>query len=159
MYGKKTRKACLKFDPNRRCNSLGNADSCIIYWLRPHDLWSKIIINLSVIFGASCPDTSIASLVLPGHITAFFKQPKASLLSAIHLIIWICRDLWNFTQYRLCLDRDSNRRSSSSLHYSQSCVFCYSNYGGETDVSLNFGRFYGPIVRPRMRMNEWTIFF
>jgi hypothetical protein len=30
----------------------------------------------------------------------------------------------------------------------------YSNYGGETDVSLNCGRFYGPLVHPRMRMNE-----
>jgi hypothetical protein len=30
----------------------------------------------------------------------------------------------------------------------------YSDYGGETDVSLNCGRFYGPFVRPRMRMSE-----
>jgi hypothetical protein len=34
-------------------------------------------------------------------------------------------------------------------------VLWYSDYGDETDVSLNCGRFYGPIVRPRMRMNEW----
>jgi hypothetical protein len=26
--------------------------------------------------------------------------------------------------------------------------------GGETDVSLNCGRFYGPSVRPRVRMSE-----
>jgi hypothetical protein len=31
--------------------------------------------------------------------------------------------------------------------------FWYSGYGGETDVSLNCGRFYGP-TRPRMRMKE-----
>jgi hypothetical protein len=39
----------------------------------------------------------------------------------------------------------------------------FSGYGGETDVSPDCGRFYGPFVRPRMRMsegvNEWTIFF
>jgi hypothetical protein len=38
-------------------------------------------------------------------------------------------------------------------------MFWYSDYGGKTDVSLNCGRFYGPTVRPRMRMNERTIFF
>jgi hypothetical protein len=43
-------------------------------------------------------------------------------------------------------------------------LFWCSDYGGETDVSLNCCRFYGPIVRPRMRMNdcmmsERTIFF
>jgi hypothetical protein len=32
--------------------------------------------------------------------------------------------------------------------------FWYSGYGGETDVSLNCGRFYGPSVRPKMRMSE-----
>jgi hypothetical protein len=32
--------------------------------------------------------------------------------------------------------------------------FWNSDYGGETEVSLNYGRFYGPIVRPRRRMNE-----
>jgi hypothetical protein len=46
--------------------------------------------------------------------------------------------------------------------------FLYSGYGGETDVSLACSRFYGPFVRPRMRMsedgwrwvNEWmNIFF
>jgi hypothetical protein len=44
--------------------------------------------------------------------------------------------------------------------------FWYFDYGGETDVSLNCGRFYGSVVRPRMRMsegmkwiNERTIFF
>jgi hypothetical protein len=30
----------------------------------------------------------------------------------------------------------------------------YSDYRGETDVSLNCDHFYGPIVRPRMRMSE-----
>jgi hypothetical protein len=46
-------------------------------------------------------------------------------------------------------------------------VFWYSDYGGESDVSLNCGSFYGPTVRPQMRMsewanewmNEWTFFF
>jgi hypothetical protein len=46
-------------------------------------------------------------------------------------------------------------------------LFWYSGYGGETHVSLNCDRFYGPIVRLRMRMNkgvnecmkERTIFF
>jgi hypothetical protein len=33
-------------------------------------------------------------------------------------------------------------------------VLWYSDYGGGTDVSLDCGRFHGPIVRPRMRMNE-----
>jgi hypothetical protein len=33
-------------------------------------------------------------------------------------------------------------------------IFCYSGYGGETDVSLDCGRFYGPFVRPQMRMIE-----
>jgi hypothetical protein len=30
----------------------------------------------------------------------------------------------------------------------------YFGYGSETDVSLDCGRFYGPFVRPRMRMSE-----
>jgi hypothetical protein len=38
---------------------------------------------------------------------------------------------------------------------SWSVLFWYSVDGGKTDVLLNCGRFYGPIVRPRMRMNEW----
>jgi hypothetical protein len=42
-------------------------------------------------------------------------------------------------------------RSAIVLH---GTVFWYSDYGGETDVSLNCGRFYGPTVPPRMRMNE-----
>jgi hypothetical protein len=33
-------------------------------------------------------------------------------------------------------------------------LFWYSGYGGETDISLNCGRFYGTFVRPRMRMSE-----
>jgi hypothetical protein len=43
-------------------------------------------------------------------------------------------------------------RLCKGLHYG---IFWYSDYEGETDVSLNCGRFYGPVVRPRMRMNEW----
>jgi hypothetical protein len=35
----------------------------------------------------------------------------------------------------------------------QCTTFWYSDYGGETDVSLNCGLFYGPIVHPQMRMN------
>jgi hypothetical protein len=42
-------------------------------------------------------------------------------------------------------------------------TFWYSGHGGETDVSLDRGRFFGPFVRPRMRMregvNEWINFF
>jgi hypothetical protein len=38
------------------------------------------------------------------------------------------------------------------------CIL-YSDYGGETDVSLNCGRFCGPIVRPRRRMNELKNYF
>jgi hypothetical protein len=42
-------------------------------------------------------------------------------------------------------------------------MFWYSDYGGDTDVSLDCGRFYGAVVRPRMRMsegvNEITIFW
>jgi hypothetical protein len=34
-------------------------------------------------------------------------------------------------------------------------LFWYSGYGGETHVSLDCSRFYGPIGRPRMKMNEW----
>jgi hypothetical protein len=34
-------------------------------------------------------------------------------------------------------------------------IFWYSDYGGETDVSLNCGHFYGPIVHPHTRMNKW----
>jgi hypothetical protein len=33
-------------------------------------------------------------------------------------------------------------------------IFWYSDYGGDTDVSLDCGRFYGPFVRPQMRMSE-----
>jgi hypothetical protein len=34
------------------------------------------------------------------------------------------------------------------------CWHSDSGYGGATDVSLNCGRFYGPVIRPRM--NEWV---
>jgi hypothetical protein len=37
--------------------------------------------------------------------------------------------------------------------YGLQCLMMYSDYEGETNVSLIYGRFYGPIVRPRMRMN------
>jgi hypothetical protein len=53
---------------------------------------------------------------------------------------------------------------SKILQY-QTSLFWYSGHGGETDVSLDCGRFYWPFVRPRMRMservNEWVkeIFF
>jgi hypothetical protein len=47
--------------------------------------------------------------------------------------------------YIYCTFRSSNN---------QVLVFWYSDYGAETDVSLNCGHFYGPIVRPRVRMNE-----
>jgi hypothetical protein len=49
----------------------------------------------------------------------------------------------------------SNKLSASTFfpsYFTTEKVFWYSGYGGETDVSLNCGLFYGPIVRPRMRM-------
>jgi hypothetical protein len=53
---------------------------------------------------------------------------------------------------------------SSSFHFNLMLYklnrFWYSDYGVQTVVSLNCGRFYGSFVRPRMRwmcerMNEW----
>jgi hypothetical protein len=38
--------------------------------------------------------------------------------------------------------------------FSDAVSITCSDYGGRTDVSLGCGRFYGPIVRPRMRMSE-----
>jgi hypothetical protein len=56
---------------------------------------------------------------------------------------------------------DSRRQYMNPKRFS----FWYSDYGGESDVSLNCGRFYGHFVRPRMnkwvnrRMNEENNFF
>jgi hypothetical protein len=54
-------------------------------------------------------------------------------------------------------------RSSNYEQYLQTSYISGSDYGGETDVSLDCGRFYGPFVRPRMRMsegaNEWMNYF
>jgi hypothetical protein len=45
-------------------------------------------------------------------------------------------------------------RLHRTVEHLYSPLFLYSDYGGGTDVSLNC-RFYGPIVRLRMRMIEW----
>jgi hypothetical protein len=45
-------------------------------------------------------------------------------------------------------DGDNMRKPTTTVY--SALLFCilYSDYGGETDVSLNYGRFYGPIVHP-----------
>jgi hypothetical protein len=39
-------------------------------------------------------------------------------------------------------------------YYCMLMMFWYSGYGGETDISLNCDRFYGPFLQPQMRMSE-----
>jgi hypothetical protein len=45
-------------------------------------------------------------------------------------------------------------RETSAYWEQEIYDFWYSGYGGETDVSLDCGRFYGPFVRTRIRMSE-----
>jgi hypothetical protein len=75
-----------------------------------------------------------------------FQNPEGTLWT--HCIL--CYNSCDFST------RDGVNRlllSDLKLHY-KSYLNGISDYGGETDVSLNCGRFYGPIVRPQMRMNK-----
>jgi hypothetical protein len=61
-----------------------------------------------------------------------------------------------FPTYKRVCEVLASRNLARADKFSPKVSFCFrcSGSGGETDVSLDCGRFYGPFVRLRMRMSE-----